>query len=140
MIAHKTSRARKDAAAVASDGRNKAVKVITTGGAGELASLLIQGGRAIKHYIWSVSTALRTYLTLDRVLLFHLRRIPCHRVVLFKAYFWCLLYQNRVAATVPVIYKRHSHPNWMLDWRARRALQFRALLFGSRQRGNANAI
>ena len=34
MIAHKTSRARKDAAAVvASDGRNKAVKVITTGGA-----------------------------------------------------------------------------------------------------------
>ena len=67
MIAHKTSTARKDAAAVASDGRNKAVKVITTGGAGELASLLIQGGRAIKHYIWSVSTALRTYLTLNRV-------------------------------------------------------------------------
>ena len=35
MIAHKTSRARKDAAAiaVASDGRYKAVKVITTGGA-----------------------------------------------------------------------------------------------------------
>ena len=34
MIAHKTSRARKGAAiAVASDGRNKAVKVITTGGA-----------------------------------------------------------------------------------------------------------
>ena len=43
MIAHKTSRARKDAAAiaVASDGRNKAVKVITTGGASDRVTHLL---------------------------------------------------------------------------------------------------
>ena len=70
MIAHKTSRARKDAAAVvASDGRNKAVKVITTGGASELASLLIRGRRAGNKALHLVSEhCASAYLTLDRVL------------------------------------------------------------------------